>query len=129
MTPAAPTASPPIVERFEAWRVSMLACHFAEPCPDEVMDELCDREVERMRELLAVPATCAGDLLLKLFPLAMNEVTGRVNGQPFALAVERRPGTHYIEDDVWEALVRDLPVFSVEIAAAMASPSRQAFVS
>ncbi|MFV0623760.1 hypothetical protein ACBY01_07095 [Sphingomonas sp. ac-8] len=119
------TISAAIAERFDAWRLAQLACHYAQPCPDEVMSALVASEGKMFGRLVNTPSLTADDLVLKLLPLALIEHGGMIGNPPLAPVVERDPGTQYQEDDIWESLIRDMAAVSPTLAAAMAPPPSQ----
>ncbi|MFD2500619.1 hypothetical protein ACFSTI_19540 [Rhizorhabdus histidinilytica] len=61
--------SPAVLTAFKHWRTAEAAVHYAQPCPDVVMSGLTRSANQAIRELAAVPAENAADVVLKVFPL------------------------------------------------------------
>jgi hypothetical protein len=65
------SASPAIEAAFRAWCLAELASHYAQPCPDDVMNYLVNEHCTHGESLAAQPAGNLEDLLLKLYPLLL----------------------------------------------------------
>lgn len=111
------SVSPELLAAFEKWRLAELAGHFAQPCPDDVMDALVNHAVEAEMELGAVAPRSAEDLALQLFPLllAIHEPKmGHAHLVPnFS---DSRIGGKYTEV-LWNNLLARLPGFASMMSA------------
>ena len=118
------TASPEIAAAFKAWCLAELASHYAENCPDEVMDRLTDEAASLALPLASLPAASAHDLLLKVFPLLMASY------EPHGASLPLLPHFDYMGNgskELLEAVTEDLRRLCPEIAEAMAVPHRETF--
>jgi hypothetical protein len=118
-------ASPEIAAAFKAWFLTEAASHYAEGCPDEVMDRLTDEAVTTLPNALAtLPAASAHDLLLKVFPLLMASY------EPHGIEPPLVPFHDYMGNgskELLSAVTEDLRRLSPEIAEAMAVPHRDTY--
>jgi hypothetical protein len=117
-------ASPEIAATFKAWSLAELASHYAEGCPDEVMDRLTGEAMALPKALAALPAASADDLLLKVFPLLMASYEAHGSRPPLL------PHYDYMgngSEELLSAVTEDMRRLCPEIAEAMAVPHRDAF--
>lgn len=108
-----------IADIFRDWYMSELASHYAEPCPDEVMDHLVDVTVSHAARLAAQPATNAADLLLKAFPLLLASYEPKSGDQPLVPVFGKSNGSSKLLWSVVDDLRRVCPI----IAEAMQAPN------
>lgn len=114
--------SPDVLAAFERWRRATLAAYFAEPCPEKLMDQLTDEDIQATRALSVTPAKNPLDVLLKLLPMALI-LNDPVLGQPPLMPVNQPdPETDYQEDAFWRSIIIDLAAVSPLLAEAMATP-------
>lgn len=97
------SATPEIANAFKRWAMAELACHYAAPCPDAVMDRLTDAQAEALESLQAMPPASADDILLKLYPLLLREFEPRIGEPPLRL----RDSSAYGYDDAFMQRLRD----------------------
>lgn len=116
------SASPEFVAAFDRWRLAVAASHFATPCPDEIMDQLVSLEGDACGALLQLQPQSADELLLKLFPLLLQDNEPRRGEPPLKpqMTNDDTVITHAVFDDV----IRDLQRLSPSIAAAIGIPHR-----
>jgi hypothetical protein len=120
----APAASADIAATFKAWSLAELAAHYAERCPDEVMDRLTGEALRLPEALGKLPAANTHDLLLKVFPLLMARYEPHGDEPPLVPAYEYKgDGSRDLLDAVNDDLRRLVP----EIAEAMAAPHRDQY--
>ena len=74
--------SPEMIRAFEAWKLAELACHYAELCPDAVMDNLVSIQSEAFAALQALPPNTGDDMLLKLFAVLVREFEPKTGEPP-----------------------------------------------
>lgn len=79
------TATPEIQSAFKRWAMAELACHYAAPCPDEVMDGLTGAVSDAFDALQGMPPTSGDDMLLKLYPLLLREFEPGAGDPPLRL--------------------------------------------
>lgn len=108
------SGSPEVLAAFEAWKLAELAAHYAEPCPDEVMNMLVGRASDASDALHAIEPTSADDMVLKLFTLLLRDWEPSVGGHPM------RP--HGDDAEFVTRLIAQLGATSPALAAAMAEP-------
>ena len=118
------SASPEIAAAFKAWFLAEAAAHYAENCPDQVMDRLTDQALALPEALAALPATSAHDLLLKVFPLLMASY-GPHGDQPPLVPLYDYMGNG--SKELLAAVTEDLRRLCPEVAQAMTVPHRDTF--
>lgn len=69
-------------QAFMAWSASVLAAHQADGCPDDIMDGLVEASSLRYHELATMPAQTCCELVLKLFPLMLDQFEPEVGEDP-----------------------------------------------
>ena len=107
-----------VSEAFRAWALSELAMHYAQPCPDAVMNQLCDDTSARAEALADLSAATADDLLLKLFPLLLANFEPEGGAPPMLLEPDAANGSSSLVRSVIADLQRICPM----IAQLMAAP-------
>jgi hypothetical protein len=113
------TASSEITHAFLAWKHAELACYYAEPCPDAVMDSLVTIQSDAFAALQALKPQSCDDMLLKLFPVLVREFEPKTNEPPL------RPSesSNYEYGEAFYARFhQDLAQMSPLIRDAMAEP-------
>lgn len=117
------TACPPISKAFTVWAFAELAVHYAQPCPDDVMDQLVNVADDRLGVLAAMPANSADDIILKLFPLIIDYFEPKAGDPPMRPAFDEGENAS-TADRLVQSIVADLSRLSPEISRAMAAPYR-----
>ena len=112
-------ATPEIARAFEAWKLAELACHYAEPCPDEVMDNLVSIQSEAFKALQALEPGNGDDMLFKLFPVLMREFEPKMGDGPFW---PTESSSYDYGDSFFAQLRQDLGRVSPTLGAAIAEP-------
>lgn len=115
------SATPEIADAFRGWKFAELASHYAQPCPDEVMNKLVDDTYDRLGHLASLPAVSADDLLLKLFPIVLAYFEPKVDDPPLLPVFDQGEGER---DGLCQSIIEDFCRLSPDVARAMAAPHR-----
>lgn len=114
------TTASPVASAFERWANGEMSCHYAQPCPDELMNFLVDRIWADLEEMAAVPAANAEELLLKIFPLLLATYEPKKDEPPMLPSHgEGNNGS----PGLLAAVIADLRRISPEIAQCLAVPN------
>lgn len=114
-------ASPETVAAFEAWKLAELATYYADPCPDEVMDQLVDLSHAAFNALQSAPAVTADDMILKIFPIVLAEFEPRLGEPPLRFSVTDQPN---YDDAFCARLIADFSNVSLQIRDALDVPAQ-----
>jgi hypothetical protein len=71
-----------VEELFFRWARCEIASHYAQPCPDEVMDQLVGDTSVCMEQLAATPAESLADVALKMLPPLLYEYEPKAGDPP-----------------------------------------------
>lgn len=112
-----------VEELFFRWARCELASHYAQPCPDSVMDQLGDATSACLEQLAATPATSMSDVALKLFPMVLYEYEPAIGDQP--LIPNPESGRH-IDHGMIASVLADFGQHAPEIALLLNSPHYRA---
>lgn len=112
------SAAPAIEAAFLSWAHSELAGHYANMCPDEVMDHLVNRAWADLDLLGKLPAQSSDDLLLKIFPLLLATYEPKSGDMPMVPTFGENNG----DPELLKSVVQDLARLSPAIAKMMAAP-------
>jgi hypothetical protein len=112
-------ASPPIATLFAAWAHSELAAHYAQPCPDALMDHLTNRISLTKEALASAPARVPGDIALKMFPVILYEYEPKIGEAPL---VPNPESAHSIDEGLIASILADIRQFFPEVAALIDTP-------
>lgn len=114
------TTLSPVAVLFRKWTLAEMAMRYAQPCPDEVMDNLNEMVSDIERQLAAAPAQSAEDVLYKLFPLVLANFESAAFAHPMVPAMSGGSnGLPVLLDSV----VGELRDYAPGIAEAMALPN------
>lgn len=111
--------SPQIAAAFAAWAHSELAAHYAQPCPDAVMDHLTDNITQSKAALAAVPAQTGGDVALKMFPALLYEYEPKAGDPPL---LPNPASASNADEGLIGSILADIRAFFPEVAALIDTP-------
>lgn len=108
-----------IAAAFEKWKLAELACRYAEPCPDAVMDSLVKIQSDAFDALQTLQPKNGEDMLLKLFPVLLREFEPKSGERPLCPAESR---SYNYDDAFYVQLREDLARVSPVLREAIAEP-------